>query len=91
MLEEDAHCFPPTDLLSPGVLREVTTHFTVDARAHIKSGGSHVKVSISNQSGSSTDAYLTDRGDGCYRAEYTPYEDGEDGFSLLLEVFQQHL
>ncbi|KAJ4921025.1 hypothetical protein JOQ06_007930 [Pogonophryne albipinna] len=59
-----------------GVLREVTTHFTVDARAHIKSGGSHVKVSISNQSGSSTDAYLTDRGDGCYRAEYTPYEDG---------------
>ncbi|KAK1906672.1 Filamin-C [Dissostichus eleginoides] len=68
-----------------GVLREVTTHFTVDARAHIKSGGSHVKVSISNQSGSSTDAYLTDRGDGCYRAEYTPYEDGVHLIEVLFD------
>ncbi len=64
-------------LLSAGVLREVTTHFTVDARAHNKSGGSHIKACISNPSGANTDAYITDKGDGTYRVEYTPYEDGE--------------
>lgn len=62
---------------STGVLREVTTHFIVDARAHYKSGGSHIKACISNPSGSNTDAYITDKGDGTYRVEYTPYEDGE--------------
>lgn len=60
-----------------GVLREVTTHFLVDARAHHKSGGSRVKAAISNPSGINTDAYVTDKGDGTYRVEYTPYEDGE--------------
>lgn len=61
-----------------GVLREVTTHFTVDARAHYKSSGSHIKTCISNPSGGNTDAYVTDKGDGTYRVEYTPYEDGEE-------------
>uniref|UniRef100_A0A7N6FKU4 Calponin-homology (CH) domain-containing protein n=1 Tax=Anabas testudineus TaxID=64144 RepID=A0A7N6FKU4_ANATE len=61
-----------------GVLREVTTHFTVDARALYKSGGSHIKTCISNPSGTNTDAYITDKGDGTYRVEYTPYEDGEE-------------
>ncbi|KAM3588274.1 uncharacterized protein V6R79_025306 [Siganus canaliculatus] len=59
-----------------GILREVTTHFTIDARAHYQSGGSQVKVRVSNPSDASTDAYITDKGDGTYRVEYTPYEDG---------------
>uniref|UniRef100_A0A3B3C261 Filamin C, gamma a (actin binding protein 280) n=1 Tax=Oryzias melastigma TaxID=30732 RepID=A0A3B3C261_ORYME len=59
-----------------GVLREVTTHFIVDARALIKVGGGRVKVHIINPSGSNTDAYITDKGDGTYRVEYTAFEDG---------------
>ncbi|XP_041964970.1 filamin-C-like isoform X2 [Alosa sapidissima] len=59
-----------------GVLRDVTTHFIVDARAQTKSGGSHVKARIINPSGNNTDAYLTDKGDGTYRVEYTAYEEG---------------
>ncbi|XP_078138337.1 filamin-C isoform X4 [Centroberyx gerrardi] len=59
-----------------GVLREVTTHFIVDARALYKSGGSHIKACIVNPSGSNTEAYITDKGDGTYRVEYTAYEDG---------------
>lgn len=63
-------------LCDPGVLREVTTHFTVDTRAHSKTGGSHIKARIVNPSGASTDAYITDKADGTYRVEYTAYEDG---------------
>uniref|UniRef100_A0A3P8URD4 Filamin C n=1 Tax=Cynoglossus semilaevis TaxID=244447 RepID=A0A3P8URD4_CYNSE len=59
-----------------GVLREVTTHFTVDARTLYKRGGSQIKTSISNPSGANTDTYITDKGDGTYRVEYTAYEDG---------------
>ncbi|CAB1413282.1 unnamed protein product [Pleuronectes platessa] len=58
-----------------GVLREVTTHFIVDARSLYKSG-SQIKTCISNPLGANTDAYITDKGDGTYRVEYTPYEDG---------------
>ncbi|CAI5636671.1 filamin-C isoform X6 [Oreochromis niloticus] len=68
-----------------GVLREVTTHFIVDARAHYKSGGSHIKTSISNPSGTNTDAYITDKGDGTYKVEYTPYEDGLHLIEVLLD------
>uniref|UniRef100_A0A8C4NRG7 Filamin C, gamma b (actin binding protein 280) n=1 Tax=Dicentrarchus labrax TaxID=13489 RepID=A0A8C4NRG7_DICLA len=68
-----------------GVLREVTTHFTVDARAHYKSGGSHIKACISNPSGANTDAYITDKGDGTYRVEYTPYEDGLHLIEVLFD------
>uniref|UniRef100_A0A3P9BEY4 Filamin C n=1 Tax=Maylandia zebra TaxID=106582 RepID=A0A3P9BEY4_9CICH len=59
-----------------GVLREVTTHFIVDARALNKVGGNHVKVDIINPSGTNTDTYITDKGDGTYRVEYTAFEDG---------------
>ncbi|KAG8005411.1 Filamin-C, partial [Nibea albiflora] len=68
-----------------GVLREVTTHFTVDALAHYKSGSSHIKACISNPSGASTDAYITDKGDGTYRVEYTPYEDGLHLIEVLFD------
>uniref|UniRef100_A0A3Q3J7Y0 Calponin-homology (CH) domain-containing protein n=1 Tax=Monopterus albus TaxID=43700 RepID=A0A3Q3J7Y0_MONAL len=69
-----------------GVLREVTTHFTVDARAYYKSGGSHIKTCISNPSGANTDTYITDKGDGTYRVEYMPYE---DGFHLIEVLFDE--
>ncbi|KAJ8381508.1 hypothetical protein SKAU_G00022860 [Synaphobranchus kaupii] len=59
-----------------GVLREVTTHFVVDARAQNKTGGNHVKARIVNPSGTNTDSYITDKGDGTYQVEYTTYEDG---------------
>lgn len=69
------YCYDP--VLLTGVLRDVTTHFIVDARTQIKTGGNHVKVRIINPSGNNTDAYLTDKGDGTYRVEYTAYEEGE--------------
>ncbi|XP_068280788.1 filamin-C-like, partial [Nyctibius grandis] len=59
-----------------GVLREVGTDFTVDARVLTKTGGPHVKARVVNPSGAHTDAYVTDHGDGTYRVDYTPYEDG---------------
>lgn len=64
-----------------GVLREVTTHFIVDARALNKLGGNHVKVLIINPSGTNTDTYITDKGDGTYRVEYTAFEDGRSTFT----------
>lgn len=83
-------CFPHSTLLtrvsSAGVLREVTTHFIVDARAHYKSGGSHIKACVVNPSGANTDTYITDKGDGSYRVEYTPYEDGEDLHFMFSEA-----
>ncbi|KAA0720868.1 Filamin-C [Triplophysa tibetana] len=68
-----------------GVLREVTTHFAVDTRVHNKMGGNHVKVRIVNPSGANTDAYITDKGDGTYRAEYTAYEDGVHLIEVLYD------
>ncbi|KAM4570007.1 filamin-C-like isoform 1-T1 [Odontesthes bonariensis] len=68
-----------------GVLREVTTHFIVDVRTHYKSGGSHIKVDVSNPSGANTDAYITDKGDGTYRVEYTPFEDGLHLIEVLFD------
>ncbi|KAG2460230.1 filamin-C isoform X4 [Polypterus senegalus] len=59
-----------------GVLREVTTEFTVDARTLTKTGGNHVKARIVNPSGAKTEAYIQDKGDGTYRVEYTAFEDG---------------
>ncbi|XP_075946071.1 filamin-C-like isoform X4 [Anarhichas minor] len=59
-----------------GVLREVTTHFIVDARTLNKVGGNHVKVHIISPSGTTTETYITDKGDGTYRVEYTAFEDG---------------
>ncbi|NXJ86624.1 FLNC protein, partial [Trogon melanurus] len=59
-----------------GVLREVGTDFTVDARSLTKTGGAHVKARVVNPSGATTDTYVTDHGDGTYRVDYTPYEEG---------------
>ncbi len=77
--------WPEGVFLFLGVLREVTTHFIVDARALNKVGGTHVKVHIRNPSGSNTDAYITDKGDGTYRVEYTAFEDGRK--KMLHEFF----
>ncbi|XP_006010193.1 filamin-A isoform X2 [Latimeria chalumnae] len=59
-----------------GVFREATTEFSVDARALTKAGGPHIKSRVSNPSGSLTDSYIQDNGDGTYKVEYTPYEEG---------------
>ncbi|XP_061523355.1 filamin-C isoform X2 [Phycodurus eques] len=68
-----------------GVLREVTTHFIVDARSVYQKAGGHVKAYISNPSGATTDAYITDKADGMYRVEYTPFEDGLHVIEVLLD------
>lgn len=75
----------PWFCVTPGVLRDVTTHFIVDARAQNKTRENHIKVQIVNPSGSNTDASVTDKGDGTYRVEYTAFEDGEK--HLLLQIF----
>ncbi|KAL4624954.1 filamin-C isoform X1 [Arapaima gigas] len=67
-----------------GVLREVSTHFTVDARA-LKTRGGHVKARIVNPSGANTDTYITDEGNGTYRVEYTAYEDGMHLIEILYD------
>ncbi|XP_014888831.1 filamin-C-like isoform X3 [Poecilia latipinna] len=68
-----------------GVLREVTTHFIVDARALSKAGGNRVKVRVVNPSGANTDTYITDKGDGTYRVEYTAFEDGMHLIEVLYD------
>ncbi|KAM9705439.1 LOW QUALITY PROTEIN: filamin-C-like [Menidia menidia] len=75
-----------------GVLREVTTHFTVDAQTLVQGGGGTqtlvqggLKVEVCSPSGSRTDAYVTGGGDGTYRVEYTPYEDGLHLVEVLLD------
>ncbi|XP_039366537.1 filamin-A isoform X1 [Mauremys reevesii] len=59
-----------------GVFREATTEFRVDARALGAAGGPRVKTRVSNPSGNLTEALVQDLGDGTYRVEYTPYEEG---------------
>lgn len=55
----------------------------MDARKQHKSGGScTVRARISTPSGGTTEAYVTDAGDGTYRVEYTAYEDGETMLTL---------
>ncbi|XP_023664499.2 filamin-A-like isoform X2 [Paramormyrops kingsleyae] len=59
-----------------GVFREATTDFTVDARSLTRSGGNHVKARIKNPSGNCTETLIQDLGDGTYKVEYTPGEEG---------------
>ncbi|KAK1799532.1 hypothetical protein P4O66_000414 [Electrophorus voltai] len=59
-----------------GVFREATTDFTVDARSLTRKGGKHIKTHVKNPSGAATDCLLTDQGDGTYKVEYTPFENG---------------
>lgn len=61
---------------SVGVFREATTEFSVDARALTQTGGPHVKARVANPSGNLTETYVQDCGDGTYKVEYTPYEEG---------------
>uniref|UniRef100_A0A3P8U777 Filamin C n=1 Tax=Amphiprion percula TaxID=161767 RepID=A0A3P8U777_AMPPE len=68
-----------------GVLREVKTHFIVDARAHYKVGGNHVSAAISNPSGANMNAYIIDKEDGTYLVQYTPYEDGLHLIEVLFD------
>ncbi|KAJ8002627.1 hypothetical protein DPEC_G00160850 [Dallia pectoralis] len=68
-----------------GVLKEVTTHFIVDARKTTKIGGDHVKACIINPSGTNTETYITDKGDGTYRVEYTAFEDGMHLIEVLYD------
>eukprot|EP00062_Callorhinchus_milii_P024157 gi/632983767/ref/XP_007908811.1/ PREDICTED: filamin-C [Callorhinchus milii] len=68
-----------------GVLREVTTEFTVDCRSVSRSGGAHVKARITNPSGAATDSYVRDNGDGTYRVEYSAYEDGLHVIEVLYD------
>ncbi|XP_069499881.1 filamin-B isoform X2 [Ambystoma mexicanum] len=58
------------------VFREATTNFLVDARPLTKTGGDHIKASITNPSGASTDCLVKDNTDGTYAVEYTPFEKG---------------
>ncbi|KAM6306964.1 LOW QUALITY PROTEIN: filamin-C-like [Podargus strigoides] len=59
-----------------GVLQEVGTEFMVDAQALTQMGGPHVQARVVSPSGATTDTHVTDHGNGTYRVEYTPYEDG---------------
>ncbi|XP_031800606.1 filamin-A isoform X2 [Sarcophilus harrisii] len=68
-------CYGP-GVEGKGVFREATTEFSVDARALTKAGGPHIKTRVANPSGNLTDAYIQDNGDGTYKVEYTPYEEG---------------
>ncbi|XP_067915420.1 filamin-C isoform X2 [Heterodontus francisci] len=68
-----------------GVLREVTTEFTVDSQSLNKTGGNHIKVRIVTPSGAKTDSYIKDNGDGTYRVEYTAYEDGVHMIEVLYD------
>ncbi|XP_077449768.1 filamin-C-like isoform X3 [Stigmatopora argus] len=69
-----------------GVLREVPTHFTVDARSvYQTTPAAHLKVYISNPSGANTDAYISEQVDGTRRVEYTPLEDGVHAIAVLLD------
>ncbi|XP_028923663.1 filamin-A isoform X3 [Ornithorhynchus anatinus] len=68
-------CYGP-GVEGKGVFREATTEFNVDARALTKAGGPHIKTRVSNPSGNLTDTYVQDNGDGTYKVEYTPYEEG---------------
>ncbi|KAJ4940293.1 hypothetical protein JOQ06_026602 [Pogonophryne albipinna] len=58
------------------IFREATTEFTVDARPLSRRGGDHVKAEVKNPSGALTECQITDREDGTYSVEYTPFENG---------------
>uniref|UniRef100_A0A8C8ZP67 Filamin A n=1 Tax=Prolemur simus TaxID=1328070 RepID=A0A8C8ZP67_PROSS len=68
-------CYGP-GIEGQGVFREATTEFSVDARALTQTGGPHVKARVANPSGNLTETYVQDCGDGTYKVEYTPYEEG---------------
>ncbi|KAI3369718.1 hypothetical protein L3Q82_024560 [Scortum barcoo] len=67
------------------VFREATTAFTVDARPLTRRGGDHVKAEVRNPSGALTDCVVTDKADGTYDVEYTPFENGVHSVQVLYD------
>ncbi|XP_035485929.2 filamin-B isoform X1 [Scophthalmus maximus] len=67
------------------VFREATTDFTVDARPLSRRGGDHVKAEVRNPSGALTDCQVTDKADGTYGVEYTPFENGVHTIQVLYD------
>lgn len=67
------------------VFREATTEFTVDASPLTRRGGDHVKAEVINPSGALTDCLVTDKGDGTYGVEYTPFENGTHSVQVLYD------
>ncbi|KAM6979784.1 LOW QUALITY PROTEIN: filamin B a [Aplochiton taeniatus] len=67
------------------VFREATTEFTVDARSLSRRGGDHLTARVTNPSGALTDCLVSDRADGTYRVEYTPYENGAHKVEVLYD------
>ncbi|KAM7421946.1 hypothetical protein PAMA_010159 [Pampus argenteus] len=67
------------------VFREATTAFTVDARLLTQRGGDHVKAEVRNPSGALTDCLVTDKADGTYEVEYTPFENGVHNVQVLYD------
>ncbi|XP_042180880.1 filamin-B isoform X1 [Oncorhynchus tshawytscha] len=77
-------------VFGPGVegqalFREATTEFTVDARSLTKKGGDHIKAQVRNPSGAMTDCIVTDKADGTYGIEYTPFENGVHAVEVLYD------
>ncbi|KAM4583192.1 filamin B a isoform 1-T1 [Fundulus diaphanus] len=67
------------------VFREATTDFTVDARTLTRRGGDHVKAEVINPSGALTECVVTDKADGTYSVEYTPFENGVHSVNVLYD------
>uniref|UniRef100_A0A3Q1HBS1 Calponin-homology (CH) domain-containing protein n=1 Tax=Anabas testudineus TaxID=64144 RepID=A0A3Q1HBS1_ANATE len=67
------------------VFREATTEFTVDASPLTRRGGDHVKAEVRNPSGGLTDYLVTDKADGTYTVEYTPFENGVHSVHVLYD------
>lgn len=42
-----------------------------------------MKVHVINPSGTKTESYITDKGDGTYRVEYTAFEDGRRKYCVI--------
>ncbi|KAK5600034.1 hypothetical protein CRENBAI_011014 [Crenichthys baileyi] len=67
------------------IFREATTDFTVDARPLTRRGGDHVKAEVKNPSGALTECVVTDKADGTYSVEYTPFENGVHRVDVLYD------
>ncbi|XP_059185463.1 LOW QUALITY PROTEIN: filamin-B [Centropristis striata] len=68
-----------------GVFREATTEFTVDARPLTRRGGDHLTAEVRNPSGALTDCQVSDKADGTYSVEYTPFENGDHSVQVLYQ------
>ncbi|MEQ2167262.1 hypothetical protein GOODEAATRI_002285, partial [Goodea atripinnis] len=57
----------------------------VDARPLTRRGGDHVKAEVKNPSGALTECVVTDKADGTYSVEYTPFENGVHRVNVLYD------